>query len=757
MRLRRLTIEGFKGVPGKFELELGGKSLLLLGENGHGKSTIVDALEFWSTGDVRAYHRDGYRLDALVNVNADRASVTCDGRGFATMRRTLDRGKVRANKPELAGPAATDAAPVTPLPILRHKTMAAFMDRSPTEKQAELLALLGLETLTTFRATLATVTNAAVRHAEEEERQLDAENAALRALHRDTGLVAEAERLRAAAGLNEPVTDEQVLRAIVVPDGNVQDTVARLAKVTAAEEALNALSATEVSAWNSLVGDRADAEQRGLAALLAAGRSVMAEWSEDRCPLCLTDRPRGELATEVAARASELADVERREADAKAALADHRARIVAAGKGIGDLLQEAAREKWPQEHALHEAKVLLGEHWKSVNAALESGVTSTPLPDLTAAGEALVGVRDQVGASVDDVGRRALAELVSLREQAKRVHEQSRRADAARRAARACEAFLGIAAIEVRQAVEASLASLSAIVADFYGRIVENPVFGGVELRYREDRGGGVEFALTYDHEHDVSPPQRVVSESQLNAFGLAIFLGRLKADVTQRWTMVVLDDVVNSFDANHRAGLARLIAEEFADWQVLLLTHDDVFGQYARRLLRRGWEAKQIVAWSPSGGPQLKAADPLDLLVQRLDDGEAAAGLGGLARVALEQCLREPVERLRFQIRYDSHGRWSAADYLQALRAGLKKARAEELRKLEVLDRVEASAGLINLVAHDRPTDQSPGASDLRRLAKDLEDLRGAFRCSTCGDSVWAVSADGGRHHECSCKALAV
>ena len=51
-RIRRLEIRGFRGIRQQVPLLLEGKSVLLFGENGTGKSSFVDALEKLFTGRV---------------------------------------------------------------------------------------------------------------------------------------------------------------------------------------------------------------------------------------------------------------------------------------------------------------------------------------------------------------------------------------------------------------------------------------------------------------------------------------------------------------------------------------------------------------------------------------------------------------------------------------------------------------------------------------------------------------------------------
>ena len=58
VKIKKININAFRGIP-DLELEIDGKSLLLRGENGTGKSSIVEAIEFFFTGKVS--HLEGVR------------------------------------------------------------------------------------------------------------------------------------------------------------------------------------------------------------------------------------------------------------------------------------------------------------------------------------------------------------------------------------------------------------------------------------------------------------------------------------------------------------------------------------------------------------------------------------------------------------------------------------------------------------------------------------------------------------------------
>jgi hypothetical protein len=272
-------------------------------------------------------------------------------------------------------------------------------------------------------------------------------------------------------------------------------------------------------------------------------------------------------------------------------------------------------------------------------------------------------------------------------------------------------------------------------------------------LVYRDARSGGVEFELTYNASHSVSPPQRVMSESQLNALGLALFLAQLKTNSTQPWRTLVLDDVVNSFDAVGRGAVAQLLTEEFADWQVLIFTHDPVFATHNQRLLASGWAHLEITSWSPSIGLTITDSQPLEQLRRRLAAGDAASQLGGLARRALEHELARPVEKLRLKLPYQHDPHYSAADFLGALKAAANKSGLS----LPVLDRIGGASYFVNFTAHDRSAQGAVSSGELATLVDHLDDLRGALRCGTCHKPIWHLATSDGRSHQCECRALAL
>lgn len=749
MKLQRVEISGFRGAPVPLELRLGEKSLCLLAENGHGKTTIVDGLELWSSGDIRHYHREGYELDSVVNLDSQWATVTVETSLHPPLTRTLIVDKPSALQP--SGPIAVDAAMPGPLPILRHRTMAEFMDMSPGKKKSVLLELLGLSGLTEFRQTLRSAATSAERTAKDAQRQAHAEGEALDVLRAGRDLLELAEELRCAAGLAHAIRMSSDLLGLAIEEPSSTEPD-RPGLVAALARVLAEASDNVTTDWNAAIEDRTLVAAGSLSALVAAGRRVLGDWAEATCPLCLQPKDRDELLNELTRRAAELESADRRLRELATELASYSGRIDSLDAALGNVIAAAPPEGWPETSKLDDARAALREHRAAVDAARQSR-TPCPapvldLPDLAKLEAAAAG-------SVTAGGRtRAVADLVRLRDQAARVCAAEARSAASTSVAAGVDALLTITDARIRGSIEDAIARIGALAADYYGRLVATPVYRDVTLEYRTARSGGIEFSLVFDGRHSVTPPQRVMSESQLNALGLALFLAQLKVN-PQSWSALVLDDVVNSFDANHRVGLARLLAEEFSDWQVLLVTHDRVFATLARKLMP-GWRFSQIAAWTPQGGPVIEDGDARELLRVRLAEGRSAAELGGLARVALEQGLSLPLEKLGLEIRFDPLGRHSAHEYLVALRRGLRDRKANVAADA-LLARIEADSYLVNLGAHDRPADPALTVEELNRLVADLKELEETFVCTGCGDPAWTLARDAGRHHQCTCSALAV
>lgn len=748
MKIRRLQISGLRGAPVQLDVDLGNKSCAVLGENGSGKSSISDAAAFWSDGDLEGYHRENCDLAAAIHLDANEASVTVEIDGFPPLRRTLGKSGA-ASDIEPDAPLAVERVPA-PIPYLRHSTMASFMQCTAGEKRKELLKILGLDELNTFRDVLVTARNNAKAEADEAEAMAAREVESLEDVAGGDPVEA-AEKYRRQAGLDTPISSLDDLRNLKMgvtssrqlpnPLGRVDELVRTIAAAPAAP-----------GGWNDVLSDRAAVEADALGTLLRAGERALGVWSREECPLCLSPKDPAQLAGELQQRAAEYAAAQRRMVAGRTALREHEQAMVAIAREIARVEEVAPEGGWPRADALRRQREELELYAEAAARARERTEMSPPAPELHIS-TIVDELRAAAAADAGSDATRAAWSLGSLCRQAQRVEAAAQRADAERKMAAAVQRLKEIAESEAQRAIEGALTELGGLAADYYSRLTCQPHYSDILLRYRPARGGQVEFHLVFDGRFEVTPPQRIMSESQLNALGLALFLARVKLQEAE-WRTLVLDDVVNSFDAAHRQGLARLLADEFHDWQIIVLTHDIAFFDLLQTSVGRGWIWREIVAWTPVGGPEFAEGDAVRQLRDRLSAGRQASELGGLARRALEESLSRPLEKLRYPIRHDPHGRYSAQELLIALRRGLSESKSP-LATLPVLQRMAGDAYISNFGVHYRPSAPALTTGDVQRLADDLDELRSGFVCPACEQPVWAAERPNGRH-QCRCAQLA-
>jgi hypothetical protein len=94
--------------------------------------------------------------------------------------------------------------------------------------------------------------------------------------------------------------------------------------------------------------------------------------------------------------------------------------------------------------------------------------------------------------------------------------------------------------------------------------------------------------------------PQLFLNEARLSGLALALYLGGRLACVpatdTQALKLLVLDDVLVGLDHSNRLPVLDVLASHFADWQVVLLTHDRTWFEIALARFEAGlWRSIEI------------------------------------------------------------------------------------------------------------------------------------------------------------------
>jgi hypothetical protein len=262
----------------------------------------------------------------------------------------------------------------------------------------------------------------------------------------------------------------------------------------------------------------------------------------------------------------------------------------------------------------------------------------------------------------------------------------------------------------------------------------------------------GVELAIEFYGSRQ-RPPHGVLSESHLNSLAIALFLAMAES-FNEQIGFLLLDDVINSFDVEHRGRLAELLADGFSKWQLIVLTHDQ---QFFEHLSRRApsWRKLEFTSWSYASGPRTtlyQTAGILQNARERLDSGDVQ-GAATKARRALEELLQEVCEALWAPLpfrRGQANDRREIGELFKGVRRTLKERAKPMLESIEpLLKHLEADVGAtLNVAAHG--SRGRPGTSEVQAALDRIAALDDKWSCPECRTRVWhRGNADAGR---CKC-----
>ena len=146
-KVQRLVMHAFRGIPGEMTVDFGkGESIVIYGDNGTGKSTIADALEWYFTGGIELLSHEG-RQHAVRYVGGETNG--------ATSVEVITNGSLGG---KVVIPDERDAERFHAIRretfLLRGRTLADFINKTKTEKWKALVEILGLDDVERLREDL---------------------------------------------------------------------------------------------------------------------------------------------------------------------------------------------------------------------------------------------------------------------------------------------------------------------------------------------------------------------------------------------------------------------------------------------------------------------------------------------------------------------------------------------------------------------------------------------------------------------------
>ena len=233
--------------------------------------------------------------------------------------------------------------------------------------------------------------------------------------------------------------------------------------------------------------------------------------------------------------------------------------------------------------------------------------------------------------------------------------------------------------------------------------------------------------------------PTGYLSDSQIHSVAIALRLAAIRAFNTSA-PFIVLDDIVTSYDADHRKNIASTIAEELAGFQIVLVTHDEQFFLLLKdHLPDSEFDFRRITQIDPGYGPVFSGYQTPDEVIDRkLGLGETA---GEDIRKVEEEWLLKICRGFRVDVAIrpvETPFQYERSELAIALQKFLKNRKLvpPEVPGVTSPFTISLQKGVVeNFASHfsDNPYRSGSGGDEKTRW-EEFKYFRGMFVCSKCG-----------------------
>lgn len=786
-KINSLKIRGLRGIKEDLPLELDGKSVLIYGDNGSGKSSISDALE-WFYYDRFYYDRikhsvseeigRGGSIEAIRNILLDDEEIGSISIEYTAKELNSDKS-IYLKKGSLTSDYSNTSpefkafrgASAKENLILRYRDLVPFVIATKKEKLDELSKVIGFAQVTNTRATLKTAVGDLKR--ELKTKDFDTQ------ISRQQGHIIENFEHNITSDKQFVDTVNQIIKPLKLakkmttldeidgilklieqpPDSKIIELQVFYNKV--GDLAANLPSRLEgiresyegyLKQFQDIASDIEKINKLIVEKLLTVGIEVLQSTAmiEDKCPLCLQPKDRSELLKELESRIVELGKVKAETLKLSEANESLQEEIDEPYQLTKDLLRDehfqsednkqlrvkAEQLKTHFENYLAELKinVLEGKKPKTSNKlALDQTVLSEMTNFCKQKSDELKtskagDIRFEVQRKMV-VSRNAYSEIKRLQKQKELLESQHA----------ALKSVFSQFIKKQEEALETFLSRLSTDINGLYQFMNPNENIKDIKLIpiEEDDELAGITIQFGF-YENEVAPPHKYLSDSHLNCLGIAFFLASAIA-FNKGNEFLILDDVISSFDSTHRKRFADLLNEKFSDYQIILLTHEKNWFDYVANVVKgKDWKIA-TVKWDEGKGVYID--EPVENVERRIEAKIRASnieGLGNDIRQYLEHVLKDIAFNLGVKVSFlfnDTNEDRMSYELLSDLKSKINRHGTDELKKKPVIGRLLTSVFIGNKASHDSSFDSKIG--DLRAFWEDVRGLESLFYCdsASCKD----------------------
>lgn len=765
--IKKINVTAFRGIT-NLEINLQGKSLLLYGENGSGKSSLVDALEFFFTGKVS--HLEGISGISLkqhgpnVKFSPDDVNIELT---FAPNDLTLNRNFREIPLPTVELKEYFQITQKGTF-IIRREQLLEFIFNKPADRFRAISNIIGLEPLDNIELEMKKLRDNLKGNVQSKKNEIDwiykeISNILGTTITSNDGVLTTLNKILEESNFPSISSLEETNRYLEEMYKSVKKNKDN-GKVSSINEILEFTNGVilvpeqvveDIKDFNELIKKYLKSRERiniSLVDLLMRGKEIIADGNFDICPLCEQRIEREELLSKITKRikklqalSDEVSEIRRKSSQ----IIDELKKILNKAKGIISRI-EVCSEFSEQVKTLCNSTKYLETFINEIEAAQESrdeisiqefcmikDETNQVINHITSI---CTKLKDQIELTEQE---KRLLENIHLIEQIKNKindisklsFELSRNTKYSEMADNIYTSFSNIKKAKVQEIYN----TIQTDIQRFYSMLHPNEEHQNVELMVMLERRASTELKID-SFGRIGEDPRALTSEGHLDSLGLCIFLAFVKK-FNHGCSLVILDDVVTTIDAGHRDRLAELLLKEFKDYQLIITTHDGIwYKELANKQItfkrQNNFINLQISRWTLDSGPVL---EPYKTKWEKIETkllNNDKSGAGNEGRIYLEWLLKEICEKMEIPITFKRNQKYTVSELYDPAEKWIKeKLKNSDLKEaiLNSFKDLRSTTFMGNLLSHDNIEIENLSIEEVKNFCNLVHNLHNIFLCPEC------------------------